>query len=97
MDKDYLVFWYDGSETHVSVVRVTTAPHDTLRGAALSNMLKDALDAEHAESCFVDLDINGAVELPPAAWANGRSFDVIEGDVGAAVIECSDGAWRVIL
>lgn len=96
MEKDYLVFWHDGAVPRTSIVRLLIPPHEAVRGDALANMLKDALDVRHAANLFVELDINGAVELPCATWAAGRSYDVIDGNEASAMIECTQGAWRFI-
>lgn len=95
MEKDYLVFWYDGNDQHTSIVPLLIPPHESVRGGELANLLKDALDVRHTADFFV-LDINGAIELPSAVWANGRSFDVVDGNGDAVIVECTQGTWRVI-
>lgn len=96
MERDYIVFWYDGNDMHTSVVRISVAPHERLRGDALANMLKDALDEEYLASPFTELEINGAVELPAATWSLGKSLEVIDGNGAAAILECSSCEWRVL-
>lgn len=96
MEKDYIIFWYDGNDMHTSVKRLSLPPHERLRGDALANMLKNALDEEHRASAFTELEINGVVELPDATWSLGKWLEVIDGNGNAAVLECSNCQWRVL-
>lgn len=96
MQMDYLVFWYDGNEQQTSVVRIASFPHETLRGDALATLLRDAIDGDVDLSGCRCLEINGVIELPAAVWSQGKSLDVIDGNGAAAVLECTQGAWRII-
>lgn len=96
MDKDFLVFWYDGNGNRATVIAIKHPPHDEPRGSVLEELLIEGI--VEAESISKDdVLLSGAVELGLSAWSPGACRELVTGEGRVGSVECTATGWRVHL
>ena len=89
MEQEFLVFWYDGNDNRVSIVKVKHPPHEKPRGTILEDLLSQPL----LDQCLVM--INGYVELPGAAWNQRAHRELGAGNGQPLSLECGAEGWKI--